>query len=61
MVYEVSELLETIKMVESEHLDIRTVTMAISLRDTITDNIDRTCSKIYDKIMRRAENFVPTV
>ncbi|MCL2086127.1 MAG: PFL family protein [Oscillospiraceae bacterium] len=55
-----NDILETIKMFEEEHLDIRTVTMGISLLDCIEPNIDRACEKIYEKIMRYAENHVKT-
>ncbi len=61
MVFEISEIFQTINMVESENLDIRTLTMAISLRDTVHENIDTMASRVYDKIMRRAEKLVPTV
>ncbi len=52
------EILETINMVSHQHLDVRTITMGISLLDCITDSPKRTCDKIYDKIMRRAGNLV---
>ncbi|MCL2109245.1 MAG: PFL family protein [Oscillospiraceae bacterium] len=52
------DILETIKMIQEEHLDIRTITMGISLLDCITADVDATCAKIYDKISRRAENHV---
>ena len=45
-----SDILETIHMITQEHLDIRTVTMGISLYDCASDDIDRACRKIYDKI-----------
>ena len=61
MVYDLNEILQTIHMVESEHLDIRTLTMAISLRDTASESIDRMCTKIYDKITKRGEKFVDIV
>lgn len=53
-------ILETIKMIEEEHLDIRTITMGISLRDLASDDIDVLCDKIYEKITRRAEKLVTT-
>ncbi len=52
------EILETIDMVSHQHLDVRTITMGISLFDCITDDRRRLCDKIYDKIMRKAENIV---
>ncbi|MDO4173650.1 MAG: PFL family protein [Eubacteriales bacterium] len=54
------DILETIKMIEDEHLDIRTITMGISLLDCISSDIDVTAQQIYDKITRKAENLVKT-
>ena len=48
------DILETIKMIEEEHLDIRTITMGISLRDLAADDINVLADKIYDKVTRRA-------
>lgn len=50
MNYEFEEILETIKMTEVEHFDIRTVTMGISLRDCADRNSKVVCGKVYDKI-----------
>lgn len=55
------EILETIKMVSEQNLDVRTVTMAISLLDCISDDEKRSAQKIYDKISRLSENLVPVV
>ncbi|MCL2487053.1 MAG: DUF711 family protein, partial [Oscillospiraceae bacterium] len=52
------EILETITMIQEEHLDVRTVTMGISLLDCADSDINAACDKIYDKITRRAENLV---
>ncbi|MBQ3054079.1 MAG: PFL family protein [Clostridia bacterium] len=52
------EIMETIHMISDENLDIRTVTMGISLRDCATEDIDRLCEKIYDKITKKAEKLV---
>ena len=52
------DILETIRMIREENLDIRTVTMGISLFDCITDDITRLEEKIYDKITRSAKNLV---
>lgn len=54
------DVLETIQMIEEEHLDIRTITMGISLRDLASDDIQILSDKIYDKVTRRAENLVRT-
>ncbi len=54
------EARETIHMIENENLDIRTITMGISLFDCADDNSDKACQKIYDKITKYAENLVKT-
>ena len=54
------DILETINMIDHENLDVRTITMGISLLDCIDDNIDKACEKLYDKICRYAENLVKT-
>ena len=54
------DILETIHMIQDEHLDIRTITMGISLLDCIDTDIDSACTKVYDKIVRKAENLVQT-
>lgn len=54
------DILETIQMIREEHLDIRTITMGISLRDCAAEDINRLCQRIYDKITRTAENLVRT-
>ncbi len=55
-----NDILETIKMIQEENLDIRTITMGISLLDCIDSDIDRACDKVYEKMMRVAENHVKT-
>lgn len=54
----IQEIMETIKMVQEEHLDIRTITMGISLLDCADANPQVACDKIYDKITRLAGNLV---
>ncbi|MBQ9805631.1 MAG: PFL family protein [Clostridia bacterium] len=54
------DILETISMIREECLDIRTITMGISLWDCVSDDTDRLCEKIYDKITTRAEHLVKT-
>ena len=49
------EILSTIEMIAQQHLDIRTITMGISLLDCADPDARRACDKIYDKITRRAE------
>ncbi len=53
-----TDILETIKMIREENLDIRTVTMGISLFDCISDDPARLEQKIYDKITSSAKNLV---
>ena len=52
------DILQTVTMIREENLDIRTVTMGISLFDCITDDIGRLEEKIYDKITTSAKNLV---
>ncbi len=52
------DILETIKMISEEHLDIRTITLGISLIDCASEDMKRCASKIYDKITKRAERLV---
>ena len=54
------EVLETKKMLDEENLDIRTITMGISLLDCIDSDINKTCDNIYDKITRTAKDLVKT-
>lgn len=52
------DVLETINMIEREHLDIRTITMGISLLPCIAGSADETAKKVYDRICSQAENLV---
>ena len=54
------DVLETIAMVEKEHLDIRTITMGISLLSCIRDSAEETARKVYDLVCKKAENIVKT-
>lgn len=54
------DILETIRMIQDECLDIRTTTMGISLIDCGDSDIDKSCQKVYDKICKKAENLVKT-
>ena len=56
----VDDILETIGMIREENLDIRTITIGISLFDCVSDDADRLCAKIYDKIAKKAERLVAT-
>ena len=55
----IMEVHETNKMIEQEKLDVRTITMGISLLDCATDDLDRTCENIYRKITAYAKDLVP--
>lgn len=55
----ISEVIETNKMVEQENLDVRTITMGISLLDCADSNLDTLCNNIRNKIIRLAKNLVP--
>lgn len=57
---ETKDILETINMIDNENLDVRTITMGISLLDCIDSDIDKACDKIYDKICRYAKDLVKT-
>lgn len=54
-----TDIMETIKMIQDENLDIRTITMGISLLDCADTDIDRACEKIYNKITSKAKNLIP--
>ena len=55
-----NDILETIRMIDQQHLDIRTITMGISLLSCADRSAERACEKIYDKISRYAERLVAT-
>lgn len=55
-----SDILETIRMIQDECLDIRTITMGISLLDCCADDMKTVCSRVYEKITRKAEKLVAT-
>ncbi len=54
------DILETNRMIEEQNLDVRTITMGISLRDCAHPDIDVFCKNIYDKITRSAQHLVRT-
>lgn len=53
-----NDILETITMIDDECLDIRTITMGISLLDCCDSDIDKACEKVYNKITTKAKNLV---
>lgn len=60
MPYTPQEILETIRMIENYHFDIRTVTMGINLLDCAAPDINTVSQKVYDKIIRLASKLVET-
>ena len=52
------EILQTIRMIDQQHLDVRTITLGISLLDCAGEDLNRCCEKIYDKICREARDLV---
>lgn len=56
----INEVLETNKMISSQHLDVRTITMGISLLDCIGGTIEETCDNVYKKITTKAKDLVKT-
>ncbi len=56
--FKYGDVLETINMIEREHLDIRTVTMGISLLPCISGSAEQTAQKVYDRVCKKAENIV---
>ncbi len=53
------DILETVHMIDAENLDIRTITMGISLLDCADSDIDLSCAKVYEKVCRLADRLVP--
>jgi uncharacterized protein (UPF0210 family) len=56
----ISEVSETNEMIEKENLDVRTITMGISLLDCIDSDLDRLCEKVHRKIYDSAKDLVKT-
>ncbi|MCA1574240.1 MAG: PFL family protein [Acidobacteria bacterium] len=61
MEYSQAEILQTVAMTEMEHLDVRTVTLGLSLRDCASESIERTAERAGEKIRRVADRLVRTV
>lgn len=57
---DMKDIMETVTMIEKDDLDIRTITMGISLIDCADSDIDRSCEKIYNKIYSHAKDLVET-
>ena len=56
----ISEVIETNQMIEKENLDVRTITLGISLLDCIDSDVDKLCGKIHQRIVTKAGNLVNT-
>lgn len=57
---ETKDILETINMIDNENLDVRTITMGISLLDCMDEDIDKASTKVYDKVCMYAQDLVKT-
>ena len=55
-----NEIMQTIQMIDQQHLDVRTITMGISLLSCAHSDVKVACDKVYDKITRYAEKLVAT-
>ncbi len=58
MLFDIKDVVSTLDMIEHRHLDVRTITMGISLLDCSDEHVDRCAEKIYDKITRTAKDLV---
>ena len=56
----INEVIETNEMIQNMNLDVRTITMGISLLDCMDDDIDKACQKVYDKVCFSAKDLVKT-
>ena len=56
----INEVIETNKMIDKENLDVRTITMGISLLDCIDSDLDKVCENVYNKITTMAKDLVAT-
>ena len=54
------DIMETVQMIQDECLDVRTITMGISLVDCADSDVGKACGKVYEKIVRKAEKLVET-
>ena len=54
------DVMETVQMIQDECLDVRTITMGISLVDCADSDVGKACGKVYEKIVRKAEKLVET-
>lgn len=60
MLYNPKDIISTLDMIDNQHLDVRTITMGISLLDCADEDIEKCAQKIYDKICKKAERLTQT-
>ena len=60
MLYNPKDIISTLDMIDNQHLDVRTITMGISLLDCADEDIEKCAQKIYDKICKKAQKLVET-
>ena len=60
MLYNPKDIISTLDMIDNQHLDVRTITMGISLLDCADEDIEKCAQNIYDKICKKAEKLVET-
>ena len=58
MLYHMQDIVSTLDMIHNRHLDVRTITMGISLLDCADESVERCAAKVYDKIMAKANRLV---
>ncbi len=58
--FNTNQVLETVEMVEKEHLDIRTVTLGLSLLSCVRESARKTAQAVYDRVMQKGKDLVPT-
>ena len=58
MLFDIKDVVSTLDMIEHRHLDVRTITMGISLLDCSDESVTRCAAKVYDKITREAKDLV---
>ncbi len=56
--FNTDEIVETIRMIDQQHLDVRTITLGVSLLDCAADSVERCAQKIYDKLCRQARDLI---
>ncbi len=56
-----TEIFQTVRMTEMEHLDIRTITLGLNLQDCASESVDKTAIRVREKILKYAQKLVPTV